>query len=50
MSWDQWERQKALGLDPIHKYPDIFENWDFFYVAFSNQFSPSTRKREKDGK
>ena len=47
MSWVQWERQKALGLDPVHKYSDIFENWFFFNVAYSNRFSPFTRKRER---
>ena len=48
MSWVQWERQKALGLDPVHKYSDIFENWFFFFdVAYSNRFSPFTRKRER---
>ena len=45
MSWVQWKRRKALGLDPVHKYPNIFENGVFFNVAYSNRFSPFTRKR-----
>ena len=46
----QWERQKAIGLGPLHKYSNIFEKWDFFNVAYSNRFSPSTPKPEKDAK
>ena len=48
----------AASLSPVHTYADIFENGVFFlcfgknshpHVAYSNRFSPSTRKRKNGG-
>ena len=53
-----FKRVGPVNVDPVHTYPDIFENGGFFsifgknsrqHVAYLNRFRPSTRKRKNGG-